>query len=171
MRRLQRASKISHQKKDESMRSKPNLVFGSPSDELALIGFCGSARSAPRQLTSRGCLNAAAKPRSEFCATPQNPISVRQPLRSKGRVGWVAFLLPTFLWRSKEQVGRPPGRDPASRHAVKAQALKRLSPEGPSSQVPRIWLALAASWSRTRTMLCGSLSRRMRSAGVRRSVS
>ena len=32
----------------------------------------------------------------------------------RGRRLGVAFLLGTFLWRSKEQVPRPPGRDPAS---------------------------------------------------------
>jgi len=41
----------------------------------------------------------------------------------RGRRLWVAFLLGTFLWRSKEQVPRPLGRDPASALNNSARAI------------------------------------------------
>jgi hypothetical protein len=51
--------------------------------------------------------------RSEF---ERHPVQTEQrsvPARSAGRRIRLAFLLLTFLWRSKVKVSRPPGRDPA----------------------------------------------------------
>ena len=75
----------------------------------------GVAAPMPRALTRRGCLNEAAKQRSEFHGAPRNRPAAGCPVATRrGRRLGVAFLLGTFLWRSKEQVPRPPGRDPAS---------------------------------------------------------
>ncbi len=46
----------------------------------------------------------------------------------------VAFLLGTFLWRSKEQVPRPPGRDPVS-----ASRSSKQSPPAPRGTDPTAW--------------------------------
>ena len=74
----------------------------------------GVAAPMPRALTRRGCLNEAAKQRSEFHGAPRNRPAAGCPVATRrGRRLVVAFLLGTFLWRSKEQVPRPPGRDPA----------------------------------------------------------
>ena len=69
----------------------------------------------PRQLTRRGCPSAARQRVASSTAHPANaPLQVCPVATRRGRRLWVAFLLGTFLWRSKEQVPRPPGRDPAS---------------------------------------------------------
>ena len=49
--------------------------------------------------------------RSEFSQTPLDASSAGN--RTSGPDSRLAFLLLTFLWRSKEQVRRPPGRNPA----------------------------------------------------------
>jgi hypothetical protein len=68
-----------------------------------------------RDLARRSCLNVAPKARSEFCDAPRSRAPQVAPARSAGDAdSGVAFLLGTFLWRSKEQVPRPPGRLPAS---------------------------------------------------------
>ena len=69
----------------------------------------------PRQLTRRGCPSAARQRVASSTAHPATaPLQVCPVATRRGRRLWVAFLLGTFLWRSKEQVPRPPGRDPAS---------------------------------------------------------
>ena len=52
--------------------------------------------------------------RSELCQTPLKSSTAGCPVaQRRGPRLRVAFLLGTFLWRSKEQVPRLPGRDPA----------------------------------------------------------
>ena len=53
---------------------------------------------------------------SEASLARPRPNRATQRARSaaQGRRIRLAFSLPTFFWRSKRQVGRPPGRDPAS---------------------------------------------------------
>ncbi len=52
---------------------------------------------------------------SEASLARPRPNRATQRARSaaQGRRIRLAFSLPTFFWRSKRQVGRPPGRDPA----------------------------------------------------------
>ncbi len=69
-----------------------------------------------RELTRRSCLNGAPQARSEFCGAPRNRHDAGRPVaQRRGRRLGVAFLLGTFLWRSKEEVPRPPGRTPGLR--------------------------------------------------------
>ena len=57
-----------------------------------------------RQLTRRGCLNGAPQARSEFHGAPRARAPQVAPQRSEGVAdSRVAFLLGTFLWRSKEK--------------------------------------------------------------------
>jgi hypothetical protein len=64
------------------------------------------------RIRARDCLSAAGASLSE---TPPSPSTAGCPgAQRRDADSRVAFLLGTFLWRSKEQVPRPPGRDPAS---------------------------------------------------------
>ena len=57
-----------------------------------------------RDLTRRGCLNAAAKQRSEFHGAPRTRAPQVAPQRSEGVAdSRVAFSLLTFFWRSKRK--------------------------------------------------------------------
>jgi hypothetical protein len=64
-----------------------------------------------RRDQGRSCLSAASSADPRRSRAAQVARSVAQGPRLR-----VAFLLLTFLWRSKEQVSRPPGRDPACSH-------------------------------------------------------
>ena len=69
----------------------------------------------PRSLARRSCLNEARQRAVSSAAHPATaPTEVCPVAQRRGRRLGVAFLLGTFLWRSKEQVPRPPGRLPAS---------------------------------------------------------
>ena len=81
-------------------------------------GSCGVSMGArapmPRHLTRRGCPSGARQRKASSTAHPATaPTQVCPVATRRGRRLWVAFLLGTFLWRSKEEVPRPPGRDPA----------------------------------------------------------
>ena len=97
----------------------------------------------PRQLTRRGCPSAARQRVASSTAHPATaPTQVCPVATRRGRRLWVAFLLGTFLWRSKEQVPRPPGRDPApalststSTSTTTYRKLTRTSP--PAKSPPR----------------------------------
>ena len=80
-----------------------------------LRGGMGAFARMLRHLTRRGCPSAARQRVASSTAHPATaPTQVCPVATRRGRRLWVAFLLGTFLWRSKEQVPRPPGRDPAS---------------------------------------------------------
>ena len=67
-----------------------------------------------RALTRRGCPSGARQRKASSTAHPATaPPQVCPVAQRRGRRLGVAFLLGTFLWRSKEQVPRPPGRVPA----------------------------------------------------------
>ena len=75
-----------------------------------------------RDLTRRGCPSAARQRVASSTAHPANaPTQVCPAGVADCRV---AFLLGTFLWRSKEQVPRPPGRDPAPALKSTANTIK-----------------------------------------------
>ena len=81
-----------------------------------------------RELTRRGCPSGARQRKASSTAHPATaPTQVCPVAQRRGRRLGVAFLLGTFLWRSKEQVPRPPGRVPAS-------ALNTSTPPKPARQ-------------------------------------
>ena len=91
-----------------------------------LRGGMGVEAPMLRELTRRSCLNGARQRGVSSAAHPATaPPQVCPFAPRRGRRLGVAFLLGTFLWRSKEQVPRPPGRDPAS-------ALKPSAPSKPA---------------------------------------
>ena len=106
-------------------------MFGSPPLLAApaagrLRGGMGVEAPMLRELTRRSCLNGARQRGVSSAAHPATaPPQVCPFAPRRGRRLGVAFLLGTFLWRSKEQVPRPPGRDPAS-------ALKPSAPSKPA---------------------------------------
>ena len=90
-----------------------------------------------RELTRRGCPSGARQRKASSTAHPATaPTQVCPVAKRRGRRLGVAFLLGTFLWRSKEQVPRPPGRVPASalttsmRFKPARPGFDRLSPNG-----------------------------------------
>ena len=77
-----------------------------------LRGGMGAFARMLRDLTRRGCPSAA---RQRVASSTAHPANAPPQVCPAGVADCrVAFLLGTFLWRSKEQVPRPPGRDPAS---------------------------------------------------------
>ena len=76
-----------------------------------LRGGMGAFARMLRDLTRRGCPSAA---RQRVASSTAHPANAPPQVCPAGVADCrVAFLLGTFLWRSKEQVPRPPGRDPA----------------------------------------------------------
>ncbi len=116
-------------------------------------GGCGVSMGAsapmPRCLARRSCLNVAAQQRSEFCGAPRNRRDAGRPAaQRRGRRLGVAFLLGTFLWRSKEQVPRLPGRLPAS---ALCQGTRQHQRPGFDKLSPNGWDSAQASTSSART--------------------
>jgi hypothetical protein len=92
----------------------PNPLLAAPTSGR-LRGEHGR-RSAHASLTDSPWLSERRAPaQSEFHGAPRNRPDAGCPVaQRRGRRLGGAFLLGTFLWRSKEQVPRPPGRVPAS---------------------------------------------------------
>ena len=75
----------------------------------------GVAAPTHRCLTCRGCLNGAPQARSEFCGTPRKRPDPGLPRSAaKGSQTWGRVLC--LLSCTSKKGGRPPGRDPASKH-------------------------------------------------------
>ena len=82
-------------------------------------GGCGVSMGVeapmPRELTRRGCLNEAAKQRSEFHGAPRNRPDAGLPLRTaKGSQTGGRLSFGYFSLAKQRKVPRPPGRLPAS---------------------------------------------------------
>jgi hypothetical protein len=81
---------------------------------------CPAAHPPPRKHPAAGAARRGGDGSGHRCARPRVRRRKRHALASQAERSAgvadsrVAFLLGTFLWRSKEQVPRPPGRDPAS---------------------------------------------------------
>ena len=95
-----------------------------PTQRAKRVAVGGRAKQRPVGLQNplrlgRGAQGAADKgwrmsERSELCQTPLTPSTAGCPVaQRRGPRLRVAFLLGTFLWRSKEEVPRQPGRVPA----------------------------------------------------------
>ena len=90
------------------------------------------------------------------CSPRNRPDAGRPVAQRRGRRLGVAFLLGTFLWRSKEEVPRPPGRVPASalcRSALQdqRQGFDKLSPNGERGNSATIkTIATSALWTSAR---------------------
>ena len=105
-----------------------------------LRGGMGAFARMLRHLTRRGCPSAA---RQRVASSTAHPANAPPQVCPAGVADCrVAFLLGTFLWRSKEQVPRPPGRDPApalststSTSTTTYRKLTRTSP--PAKSPPR----------------------------------
>jgi hypothetical protein len=114
----------------------PNPLLAAPAAGRLRGGTRVGARVL-RALTRRGCPSGARQRKASSTAHPATaPTQVCPVAQRRGRRLGVAFLLGTFLWRSKEQVPRPPGRVPASAFnpsmlfTPARQGFDKLSPNG-----------------------------------------
>ena len=96
----------------------------------AVGGAAGHPQLSPTDLpqlferSAQRAVSSAARPAREHCRLPE---AKRRDTDSR-----VAFLLGTFLWRRKEQVPRPPGRDPAPALCQVAQTNQKATPPTPN---------------------------------------
>ena len=88
-----------------------------------------------RALTRRGCLSAAAQPRSEFRGAPRKRRDAGLPRsNAKGSQTWGRFLLPTFLVCTRK-VGAPPGAHPGQ-PTLAESTTHRTTANRPNAQKP-----------------------------------
>jgi hypothetical protein len=98
------------------------------------IGFWAPLRRAEQRSGRRKEKFRCLSPQGEFLNFPPRASSARQPRRGLGT--GVAFLLVTFLWRSKEKLLRCRAHIPTQCNASRSRTKSRQWPPWPSGQNP-----------------------------------
>jgi hypothetical protein len=116
---------------DGRLRSNDRIALGPRGWRRGAQGFGAARDSALRQLTSRGCLSAAAAGRVASSARGPKDRAPQSSRPQADRHRRVAFSLVTFFWRSKRKLlpcrGHIPTRPHASEHGNDKAGLFSLS--------------------------------------------